>query len=255
MPSRSVSVAARVLTVVLLTASTSLAQTSTPIKPAASVGGDWNVSLHAEHVVPVGMTLVQDATKLTGTIMLPSSEVALAGQIVDGVITLKGKVENVAAAHGSGSNSGSGEVTITATLKEDGTLNGQYTGGRGTIKLTAERLGKRPARSAPVPTSPGVSGSVAGRWNMSIEMQGNVMAAALALTLDGDKVAGTLTSDHSGELRVAGTFVKGVLEFKVITGDGPTMTFTGALKDGDTLAGKLNGQMGDLNWTAPRAKK
>ena len=240
-------------TLVLLIASFSFAQTPTPAKPATTVGGDWNVSLYGDHIVPVGMTLVQDATKLTGTIMLPGNEVALTGQIVDGAITLKGKVDSAASAHGPGT--GSGEITITAALKEDGTLNGQFTGGRGTIKLTAEKLGRRPARSTPLPTGPGVSGSVAGRWNMSIEMSGSVMAAALALTLEGEKVSGTLTSDHAGELKVAGTFVKGVLEFKTATGDGAAMTFTGALKDGDTLAGKLSGQMGELNWTAPRAKK
>ncbi len=253
MLSKSAAASARLITLVLLTATVAAAQTSIPAKPAATAGGDWKVSLHSDHVVPVGMTLVQDAARLTGTIMLPGNEVPLTGQIVDGVISLKGKVENATVSHGTGG--GSGEVTITATLKEDGTLEGTFTGGRGTIKLTAEKLGRRPVRSAPVPADPGVSGSVAGRWTMSIEMSGNVMAAVLALTVDGEKVAGTLTSDHSGELQVAGTFVKGALVFTGGSGDGPALTFTGALTDGDTLAGKLNGQMGELSWTAPRAKK
>ena len=256
MLSKSAAASARLITLVLLTANAAAAQTSIPGTPAAAVGGDWKVSLHSDHVVPVGMTLVQDAAaRLTGTVMLPGNEVALTGQIVDGVISLKGKVESATVSHGTGQ--GSGEVAITARLKEDGTLEGTFTGGRGTIKLTAEKLGRRPVRSAPAPApaDPGVSGSVAGRWNMSIEMTGNVMAAVLTLTLDGEKVAGTLTSDHSGELKVAGTFVKGALVFTVGSGDGPSMTFTGALTDGDTLAGKLNGQMGELSWTAPRAKR
>jgi len=254
MPTRYVVTTASALALALLTATATFAQTPAPAaKPAMTLTGDWNVSLYGDHVVPVGMTLTQDAKKLTGTIMLPGTDVALTGDFVDGAITLKGKVESGATAHGPGM--GTGDVTITATVKEDGTLNGQFAGGRGTIKLTAERLGRRPSRATPPPADPGVSGSVAGRWNVSIDMNGTPMPFALALTLDGDKVGGTITSDHSGELKVDGTFINGALAFKTTTGEGMTLTFTGALKDGDTLAGNLTGPMGALSWTAPRVKK
>ena len=162
MPTRSVVTTASALALALLTATATFAQTPAPAaKPAMTLTGDWNVSLYGDHVVPVGMTLTQDAKKLTGTIMLPGTDVALTGDFVDGAITLKGKVESGATAHGPGM--GTGDVTITATVKEDGTLNGQFAGGRGTIKLTAERLGRRPSRATPPPADPGVSGSVAGR--------------------------------------------------------------------------------------------
>ncbi len=103
------------------------------------VTGVWNMSLQFDHVVPVGMELAQDGSKVTGKILLPTQkgdryEVALSGSFVDGTLKLSGVSEE---------KSNSGELRLEATLDEDGMLSGTISmaaGGHGGMKWTAERL-------------------------------------------------------------------------------------------------------------------
>ena len=46
----------------------------------AQVTGAWKVSLHGQHVIPVGMELTQDGSKVTGTLMLWNGDVDLQGR-------------------------------------------------------------------------------------------------------------------------------------------------------------------------------
>jgi hypothetical protein len=115
-----------------------LAMTLALAAGAKDVTGTWNIALQGpDHVIPVGMELKQDGKTVTGTILLPTSrtdrtEVALTGQLVDGALKLTGAAD--AKAH-------VGELTIEATLDEDGTLAGTISmGEHGTMKWIAERL-------------------------------------------------------------------------------------------------------------------
>ena len=74
----------------------------------------------------------------------------------------------------------------------------------------------------------------------------------LALKQDGAKVTGTLTSDHTGELTMRGEFADGKLKLETVEGNAQ-ITLEGTLKDG-ALAGYMSTEMGDMNWTATRAR-
>ena len=102
------------------------------------VTGVWNMSLQFDHVVPVGMELMQDGGKVTGKILLPTQkgdrrEVGVAGDLVDGKLTLAGVAEE---------KSNSSDLRMEATLDEDGTLSGtiSMTDHAHPMKWTAERL-------------------------------------------------------------------------------------------------------------------
>ena len=112
--------------------------------------------------------------------------------------------------------------------------------------------------NAQEPAKPAAPTGVAGKWTMSVNGQDGVITAGLALTQDGRKVTGTLTSDQTGEVPLAGEFADGTLTFSVTVhtdSDAMRVDFTGKLKDDGTLAGSLTGPMGDMTWTATRVKQ
>lgn len=100
--------------------------------------------------------------------------------------------------------------------------------------------------------------SVAGKWAISVTNDQAPMEAGLTLTQNGAKVAGTFTSDHTGEAPVEGEFANGTLTFSIMLhgSSDPQMRvdFIGKMKDDGTLAGTLKGPMGEMSWTATRAK-
>ena len=100
--------------------------------------------------------------------------------------------------------------------------------------------------------------SVAGKWAISLTNDQAPMEAGLTLTQNGAKVAGTFTSDHTGEAPVEGEFANGTLTFSIMLhgSSDPQMRvdFIGKMKDDGTLAGTLKGPMGEMSWTATRAK-
>jgi hypothetical protein len=103
-----------------------------------SLSGAWNLSLSGgDHVVPVGLELTQDGTKLTGTLMLMGNEVPIEGEFADGKLSLACKAKVM---DRSGHET---DLKITGVLKEDGTLAGELTSPHGELQWTAERLKKR----------------------------------------------------------------------------------------------------------------
>jgi len=97
---------------------------------------------------------------------------------------------------------------------------------------------------------------VTGKWNLNIKgpaAHGD-MAATMDLRQDGKNVTGSFAA-HGTEHTVAGEFVDGSLTLE--TTDTPadkSLEFNARLKDDGTLAGYLSGPMGDMQWTASRAK-
>ncbi|HEV3058041.1 MAG TPA: hypothetical protein VGY48_07320 [Vicinamibacterales bacterium] len=111
------------------------------IAAAPNITGTWNMGLQGGHVIPTALVLKQDGTSLTGTIVLPTQdpnkqiEVALSGEIADGVFKLTGTVENAKEA---------ATLTIDGKILEDGTLEGQVDlPGHAHLPWTAERLKNR----------------------------------------------------------------------------------------------------------------
>jgi hypothetical protein len=100
--------------------------------------------------------------------------------------------------------------------------------------------------------------TVAGKWTMSVQSDQGAISASLVVNLDGSKVTGTFTSDHTGEAPLEGKFADGTLTFAVTlhgdSGAGMEIDFNGKLKDDGTLGGTLSGPMGEMAWTASRVK-
>lgn len=97
--------------------------------------------------------------------------------------------------------------------------------------------------------------TVSGKWTLTVagNPHGNV-AMGLTLAQDGTHVTGTFASPH-GDMPVDGDFTDGTLKLATTGGDADShITFEGRLKDDDTLDGYLSSPMGDMRWTARRAK-
>jgi hypothetical protein len=96
--------------------------------------------------------------------------------------------------------------------------------------------------------------TVTGKWTMTVHPDPHGMTMGLILEQKGTKVTGTFASPH-GNMPVEGEFVEGTLKLAT-TGENADsqITFEAQLKDGRTLSGYLSSPMGDMKWTAERAK-
>ena len=99
------------------------------------------------------------------------------------------------------------------------------------------------------------AGDVSGTWAMTVQGSGahGDMSATLTLKQDGKKVTGTMAV-HSTEHAVSGEFDNGTLRLTIERDAQDETTLIGKLKDDGTLAGYVSGPMGDMQWTATRAK-
>lgn len=116
-------------------------------------------------------------------------------------------------------------------------------------KKDAPAIKKENAPESKTTTEPN---SVSGEWDASIEAQGTVAPFTMKLTLNSDKLSGTVESNHFG----AGTISEGLckenkLSFTIKLANGMVAMFTGTLQDGkltgDFSAGDMKGK-----WEAKR---
>ena len=96
--------------------------------------------------------------------------------------------------------------------------------------------------------------SVAGTWTLSVDSPHGPMKMALILKQDGATVTGTFSSGHGADQPVEGEFSGGALQLATRGGDEHAVTFSGTLKDDDTLSGFLSSRVGDMKWTAVRVQ-
>ena len=99
-------------------------------KAAPSVAGRWTASVkgspHGD--VTMGLDLAQEGKKVTGTFATPhGTDLQVNGEFIGGTLTL---------ATPSG---GDPHITMTAKLKDDGTLDGYLSGPMGDMTWTATR--------------------------------------------------------------------------------------------------------------------
>ena len=118
-------------------------------------------------------------------------------------------------------------------------------------------LNAQSAQNTPTPAPAKSPATIAGKWNMSSEIQGQTMTSLLEFKLDGKKVTGSTTSERVGTLPLEGEFVDNKLTFSVtinVQGNPMSIAYTATLKD-DKLTGTLSvPQMGEIPWTAERVK-
>ena len=100
------------------------------------------------------------------------------------------------------------------------------------------------------------SPTVTGKWTLSVESGHGTTPMGLTLKQDGKSVTGTFSSPH-GDSPVEGEFADSTLTLATTAAgdDSPHVTFKARLRDNGTLAGYLSSHMGDMQWTAERAKE
>jgi hypothetical protein len=217
------------------------AQTMPPA--ATAVSGSWKVSLHGQHIIPVGMELKQDGTKISGTLMLWNGDVPLEGELVDGTMKASGRLEPT-------DGTPAGDRTVTATVQPNGTLEGTFAGDHGKIKLTAERFTHRPTRrqAAPRPSSTPSSSSTsstadaadfAGKWRLTAAAGPEKRELQLEIVVANGAISGMVISDHAGAIAIQNARVNdGTLTFGVPMGTS-AVEFTATLNGHGELAGSL----------------
>jgi hypothetical protein len=102
-----------------------------------------------------------------------------------------------------------------------------------------------------VMSGPATADRIAGTWNLSVDSPHGSVGMTLTLREDDQKVSGTLTSDHTGELKVHGEWADGKLSLQ--TEGGMSLTLAATLKD-EALSGYLSTEGGDMKFTGERAK-
>ena len=117
---------------VFVASSTQEAQAKAP----EGVAGVWIILLEGHQI---GLGLEQDGQKVTGTLQIMGKNVPVDGEFVGKSLSLVG--DN--AAVGTHGDEKTVPLKITATLKDDGTLEGEMNTARGPMKWTAERLKPR----------------------------------------------------------------------------------------------------------------
>jgi len=93
---------------------------------------------------------------------------------------------------------------------------------------------------------------IAGRWSMMVHAHGGA-AMALDLKQDGTKVTGTFETPHDN-FKVEGELNGDALTLSTPPTTEARIVLKATLKENGTLDGYLSSQMGDMTWTAERAK-
>jgi|SRR5829696_10000104 len=93
-----------------------------------------------------------------------------------------------------------------------------------------------------------------GTWALAVDGPHGSGAMSLVLTQKGERVSGTFISGHGADLIVNGEFSGGTLKLESADDEHHKVLFNARLKDDGTLAGYVSGPMGDMKWTAARAK-
>jgi hypothetical protein len=105
---------------------------------------------------------------------------------------------------------------------------------------------------------PAAKAQIAGKWQVSLEMEVGTAAVTMTFKQDGEKLTGTYAGRY-GEYPLAGTVKDRALDFVVtINAEGTEtkMHFIGELSAaGDVIKGSANlGGMGEAGWIAKPAK-
>jgi hypothetical protein len=100
--------------------------------------------------------------------------------------------------------------------------------------------------------------SVAGKWNMTLEMSTGTGTPILQLKQDGDKITGSYSGRY-GTFPLEGSLKERAIVFSVamtVEGTSVTISFVGEVAaDGQTMKGSASlAEMGDLTWTAKKEK-
>ena len=105
------------------------------------VTGVWTLLVGGHQM---GLELTQDGTKVEGVMLAMGRRVLLVGTYADRHLTLKGeRPEDGAGADDAAESTGEKPGPIVATMKDDGTFEGEISTNQGRTQWTGERLTPR----------------------------------------------------------------------------------------------------------------
>ncbi len=133
-------------------------------------------------------------------------------------------------------------LEVTMTL-EDGKLNGTLSSELGDLPMSATSVG-------------GSGGSIAGDWDIMVDVQGDEYPARVGIKEADGKVIVTIEDDLNGEMEVSDIEVDGgSVKFKVLVAAlNPDPIPVSVMIDGDELEGTLDaGDLGEFGVTGKRA--
>jgi hypothetical protein len=93
-----------------------------------------------------------------------------------------------------------------------------------------------------------------GTWSLAVEGPHGAAAMSLVLEQKAEQVTGTFVSGHGPDLSLTGEFAGGTLKLESADQGDHKVVFNAKLKEDGTLAGDVSGPIGDMKWTAARAK-
>jgi hypothetical protein len=222
----------------------------------ANLTGPWEVTIDSpQGAMTIDADLKQEGEALTGVITSPMGTVELKGTFKNDELSFSYTVPL------QGQNL---DITMTGKLAGDNIDGLVAIAGLGEVPWKAKRKapGSAPAAApaAPAanaaPAAAATSGEgISGKWDVLMDTPAGQMPFTANFTQTGDKVAGTIAGP-GGDIPIAGTMTGNALkmDMNIQTPQGDMeIKFTGDLGP-QGLAGKASTMMGDMTWSATRAK-
>jgi len=224
----------------------------------ANVSGPWEVTIDSpQGPMSIDANLKQDGEALTGMITSPMGNVELKGTFKNNELAFSYSVPL------QGQNL---DITMTGKLAGD-TIDGLVAiAGLGEVPWKAKRK-TAAAAAAAAPAAPAAAAAstsaaaattgqgITGKWDILMDTPAGQMPFTANFVQTGEKLSGTV-SGPTGELPINGTLTGNAvkMDMNIQTPQGDLeIKFTGDL--GPTgMSGKANTMMGDMSWSATRAK-
>lgn len=231
-----------------------------PAAAQTDISGPWEVTIDSpQGAMTIDADLKHSGEALTGMITSPMGSVEIKGTFKNNELSFSYTVPL------QGQNL---DITMTGKLAGE-TLDGLVAiAGLGEVPWKAKRRapGAAPAAAAAAPTGPTAAppaagatiasdAGISGKWDVLMDTPGGQMPFSATFTQVGEKVSGTI-SGPGGEMPVTGTMTGNALkiDLAVPTPQGElAITMTGDVS-ATGISGKASTMMGDMSWSATRAK-
>jgi hypothetical protein len=224
----------------------------------SDISGVWEVTIDSpQGAMTIDADLKQAGEALTGMIISPMGNVEVKGTFKNNELAFSYSVPL------QGQNL---DITMTGKLAGE-TIDGLVAiAGLGEVPWKAKRKSASAtaaaapaapaAAAAPAATAAAATGEgITGKWDVLMDTPAGQMPFSANFVQAGEKVSGTI-SGPMGEVPISGTMTANALkmDMSVPTPQGDmAITFTGDLGP-NGLAGKASTMMGDMTWSATRAK-
>ena len=222
----------------------------------ANITGPWEVTIDSpQGAMSIDADLKQDGEALTGNIISPMGNVELKGTFKNDELSFSYSVPL------QGQNL---DITMTGKVVGD-TIDGLVAiAGLGEVPWKAKRktagaaaapAAAAPASAAAPATAAATGDGITGKWDILMDTPGGQIPFSANFVQAGEKVSGMIAGP-TGEIPVTGTMTGNALkmDMNIQTPQGDMeIKFTGDLGP-QGLAGKASTMMGDMTWSATRAK-